>query len=208
MDDPYVYPGTDTLINKENIRDREALETFERLMTANRMETLPAGIPLTANGYRQIHRSIFQDVYHWAGRHRTVNIAKGSAMFCLAPHIAAQMQQRFAAIQAENNLKGLIGEEFARRAAEHICEINAIHPFRDGNGRTQRTFLERLAREAGHMIALERIDPQTWNVASISSFQEATYDAMRQLILAALIEPTPEREPPGGRSGRRRRPGR
>src|SRR5271154_6123255 len=101
MDDPYVYPGTETLINKENIRDREELETFERLMTANRMETLPAGIPLTADGYRQLHRAIFHDVYDWAGKDRTVNIAKDGAMFCLVPYIAAQLEQRFAAIQAE-----------------------------------------------------------------------------------------------------------
>jgi cell filamentation protein len=62
MADPYFYPGTDILINKEDIRDREELEAFERVMTASRMETLPPGVPLTADGYRQLHRYIFQDV--------------------------------------------------------------------------------------------------------------------------------------------------
>jgi cell filamentation protein len=199
MADPYVYPGTDTLINKESIRDREELERFEQLMTANRMETLPPGIPLTADGYRQIHRYIFQDVYGWAGQDRTVNIAKGGDMFCFAPHITAQMEQRFAAVQAENGLKDLTREEFADRAAEHICELNAIHPFREGNGRTQRAFLQRLAEEAGHKVELQRIDPKAWNAASISSFRQASYDTMRQVILDILVEPTPERERPTGR---------
>ena len=63
-------------------------------------------------------------------------------MFCLVPYITAQMEQRFAAIQAENCLTALTREEFVRGVARHICEINAIHPFREGNGRTQRMFLE------------------------------------------------------------------
>jgi cell filamentation protein len=194
MDDPYVWPATSTLINKENIRDPEEFETFERVMTANRLETLPAGIPITAEGYRRIHRFIFQDVYDWAGQYRTVNIAKGNAMFCLVPHIASQLRQRFAAIRAERGLKGLTRDEFAGCAAEHICEINAIHPFRDGNGRTLRAFLERLGEAAGHSVDLKQIDPATWNAASISSFQDATYDTMRQLILGTLIEPALERK--------------
>jgi len=186
MADPYVYPGTDVLINKENIRDHEQLEAFERVMTANRMETLPAGIPLTADGYRQIHRYIFQDVYDWAGRDRSVNISKGGDPFCFAPFIAGQLEQRFAIIQAEDGLKGLAPEEFAARAAEHICELNAIHPFREGNGRTQRAFLERLAEHAGHPIALERIDPAVWIEASIRSFRQGDYSPMRAVIAGLM----------------------
>jgi cell filamentation protein len=185
-EDPYVYPGTDVLINKEDIRDRDDLEAFERVMSANRMEHLPQDIPITYGGYRQLHRYIFEPVYQWAGKARTVNIAKGGHMFCLVPHIAGQMEQRFNTIQAENGLKGLTREEFAARAAEHICEINAIHPFREGNGRTQRSFLGRLGEEAGYRIALERIQPRAWNNASIYSFQRGDHDSMCQVILGAL----------------------
>jgi fido (protein-threonine AMPylation protein) len=83
-------------------------------------------------------------------------LAKGGSLFCLVPHIAGQMAQRFAAIRAENGLRGLPREAFAARAAEHLCEINAIHPFREGNGRTLRVFLVCLAEAAGHHAALER----------------------------------------------------
>jgi cell filamentation protein len=191
-EDPYVYPGTDVLINKEDIRDRDELEAFERLVTANRMEQLPRRVPITTAGYRQLHRHIFEPVYAWAGQERTVNLARGGSLFCLVPHIAGQMTQRFAAIQAENGLRGLTRAAFAARAAEHLCEINAIHPFREGNGRTLRAFLVRLAEAAGHHIALERIDPADWNSASIGSFQQGDYDAMRRVILGALVEPAPE----------------
>jgi hypothetical protein len=61
MDDPYCYAGTRILRNQENIRDEHALEEFERRSARNRAETLPQDIPITADGFRQIHRLIFQD---------------------------------------------------------------------------------------------------------------------------------------------------
>jgi cell filamentation protein len=86
MIDPYLYPGTDVLRNKEHTTDDRELEAFERMATANRMETLPDDIPVTVEGYREIHRYIFQDVYNWAGKYRTVDIAKSDDLFCLAPY--------------------------------------------------------------------------------------------------------------------------
>ena len=130
MADPYVYSGTEVLINKEGIRDQGELEALERVMTTARLEMLPAMVPLTEDGYRQLHRHIFQDVYDWAGEYRTVNIAKGGHVFCLVPYIADQMRQRFATIQAESGLAVSSREEFVSRAAEQISELNVIHPFR------------------------------------------------------------------------------
>nr|WP_294516210.1 Fic family protein [uncultured Rhodopila sp.] len=187
-DDPYVYPGTDVLINREAIRDRSELEVFERVITANRMEHLPRNIPLTARGYRQIHRHIFESVYAWAGKDRTVNITKGGHMFCLVPYIASNLDQRFAAIHAENKLIGTTRNDFVARAAVHVSELNAIHPFREGNGRTVRAWLQRFGETAGHPIALERISPQPWINASIGSFRHGDYAAMREVISRALID--------------------
>ena len=185
--DPYVYPNTNVLINKENIRDYDTLEDIERVLTANRLEFLPRDVPLTSAGYRRLHRHLFEPIYPWAGRYRTVNIAKGNDMFCLVPHIASQMDQRFAAIRAENGLKGLNRQNFANRSAEHVCELNAIHPFREGNGRTLRAFLVGMADKAGHRIDLGAIDPRAWNQASISSFRRAAYDDMERVILDILL---------------------
>lgn len=187
-DDPYVYPGTNVLINSENIRDRDELDVFERVITANRMEHLPRNIPLTARGYRQIHRHIFEPIYAWAGKDRTVNIAKDGHMFCLVPYIASQLDQRFAAIRVESKLMGMTREDFVARAAAHVSELNAIHPFREGNGRTVRAWLQHLGETAGHPIALERISPQPWINASIGSFRHGDYAAMREVITSALID--------------------
>jgi cell filamentation protein len=187
MTNPYVYPGTEVLINKEDIRDHGDLEAFERIMTAARMETLPTKIPVTEDGYRRLHRYIFQDVYEWAGEYRTVNIAKGGHMFCLVPYIADQMRQRFAAIQAKSGPGLSVREEFVGRAAEHISELNAIHPFREGNGRALRAFLECLANEVGLRIALQRIDPVAWIDASICGFRDGHYEPMRRVIDTAVV---------------------
>jgi cell filamentation protein len=186
MDHPYCYPGTDVYRNKENIRDQDELEGLERLATARRLETLPHNLPITVDGFREIHRYMLQDVYDWAGEYRTVTTGRG-APFCKAEFIAAEMAKRFASINAENNLRGLAPAQFAARAAEHSCELNAIHPFLDGNGRAQRAFLEILAEQAGHRIDLARIDPEAWNEAAKVSYWTQDYGPMGEIIAAALV---------------------
>jgi cell filamentation protein len=144
------------------------------------------GVPkvrLTDAGYSAIHRHLFQDVYAWAGQHRTVNIAKRGALFCLVPHIAGQMERRFNLIQADTG-EVQSRESFATRAAEHVCEINAIHPFREGDRRTLRAFPEGLASAAGHGIVLRLMDAKAWNMASIESFRHANHAEMTTVILA------------------------
>ena len=94
------------------------------------------------------------------------------------------MAQRFATIRADTGLKAFARDTWGASAAEQICEINAIHPFRDGNGRTQRAFLAYLGAAAGFLVRLERIDPRSWQSASIVSFQKADYGPMHQLIRA------------------------
>ena len=184
---PHVYSGTAILINKEGIRNQVELEAFERVMTAARLETLPVNMPLTQDGYRQLHLHIFQDVYDWAGNYRTVNIAKGGHLFCLVPYIADHIRQRFASLQADGILASRSREDFVGRAAEHISELNAIHPFRDGNGRTLRAFLECLADHAGFRVTLERVDPAAWIDASIRGFRDGDYEPMRRVINSVVV---------------------
>ncbi|CAB3802561.1 hypothetical protein LMG28614_05642 [Paraburkholderia ultramafica] len=188
MADPYVYPGTQVLINKEDIRHAEKLAMFERMMTLQRMRDGSPTVEMSPAGYRELHRHLFQDVYEWAGDLRTVALAKGSSMFCRPEFVEQELQKRFATIHAEGDLRGLTAEQFAGRAAEHLSELNAIHPFREGNGRTQRAFLEVLGQNAGHPVDLTRIDPTAWNEASITGFHRGDYELMRQVIAGAGMD--------------------
>jgi cell filamentation protein len=156
---PYCYPGTDVYRNKLDIRDSETLDNYERLITAIQMECLPRDIAITPSGFRVIHHHLLHPIYDWAGEDRYVDTGRPGAPFCKADYIGAQLDQRFAAINAEDNLRGLDADRFAARAAEHINELNAIHPFLDGNGRTLRGFVENLATQAGHEIDIARINP-------------------------------------------------
>jgi cell filamentation protein len=192
MQHPYCYLGTDVLRNKEDIRDNDELEQFERTASARRLETLPRNLPITVSGYRQIHRYMLQDVYDWAGEFRTINTRR-TGPFCKTQYIGPEMERRFAAINAEGNLRGLAPDAFAARAAEHACELNAVHCFLEGNGRTQRAFLEILAAQAGHEIDLARVDPAAWNAAAAKSFHTQDYGPMAQVIARALVARKRER---------------
>ena len=129
---------------------------------------------------------MFQDVYAWAGKIRTVDIAKNNDMFCRAVHVAVQLQQRLAAIKAEKGLRGLDSPKFVERLAEHISELNAIHPFREGNGRAMRALLVVIGRQAGHAVEIHRIDAVTWMAASRESFRSGDTGLMRAVISSLI----------------------
>jgi cell filamentation protein len=169
-DDTYCYPGTTILKNKLDIRRQELLDEFETEMTDLRAaEPLPSG-NLDYDHYRDIHRHLFQDVYDWAGEVRSVRISKGGNPFCYPEHIEAQANRLFGELVGARHLQDLSKEEFAAQAAHFLADLNAIHPFRDGNGRAQLTFLALLAEQAGHSLNHDRLDPKRVMDAMIVSF--------------------------------------
>lgn len=152
------------------LRDQAQLSQFEALSAAIRSEEpLPAG-RLTPSHYRAIHRHLFQDVYPWAGRYRTVRMTKDQSPFCFPENIAAEMRALFERLAAADVLRGRDTEGFADGAAGFLAYLNAIHPFREGNGRTQLTFLSLLSVTAGHPFDLSRLDPPAFLQAMVASF--------------------------------------
>ena len=168
--DPYCYPGTDVLKNRLGLRVQAELDAFEAEITAQRAaEPLPAG-RLSYTHYRAIHRHLFQDVYAWAGKPRTIRMAKGGNAFCYPEQIDREMRQLFAELAARRYLRSLDANSFAGQAAHFLAELNAIHSFREGNGRAQLTFLTLLAEQAGHPLRLERLVARKFLAAIIKSF--------------------------------------
>lgn len=184
--DPYCYPGTNILINRLNIRDQSALDAYEAEMSAERaMEPLSAG-PLTSDYYLTLHHHLFQDVYEWAGKIRSIRISKGDSAFCYPEYIEHELAKLFEGLAADNELLGLDQRQFAKKSAAFIAELNAIHPFREGNGRTQLSFLVALSERAGHPLNLDQLDPEAILSATVASFSGDS----RQLagIIYELIE--------------------
>jgi len=183
--DPYCYAGTAVLKNIAGLRDAAALERFETAAVAQRaLEPLPRG-RFGARHYREVHRYLFQDVYRWASGFRTVRISKGDSMFCYPEHIPAQIAALFSELKAKRLLRGLAADAFAVGAAQFLGTLNAIHPFRDGNGRTQLAFLALLADRADRPLAFDRLDPEAFLAAMIVSFhgdERPLARAMRALV--------------------------
>lgn len=184
--DPYVYPGTLVLRNRLGIIDAAFLDKQERSLVVLRIRR---GVPRGAFDLahlRAIHRHLFQDIYDWAGELRTVEIAKGEQQFQFRQYIETGMADVHRRLVRGRFLHGLSAAEFAAEAAVIIGDINYIHPFREGNGRTQLQYLKQLAGAAGHRLDLAKIAGGRWNEASVIS-HAARYEAMAEVILNALI---------------------
>ena len=182
FDDPYCYGGTSVLRNRLDIRSPKDLDEFEAEITAQRAdEPLPAG-RFSASHYCNLHRHLFQDVYVWAGRYRTVRISKGDTTFCYPEHIDREMKKLFAGLKAEKALRGLTRNVFSARMAHFLSELNAIHPFREGNGRTQNSFLVLLAEQAGHPLNLEPFEKDRVLHAMIAGMN-GSETPLKELIL-------------------------
>jgi cell filamentation protein len=186
FDDPYCYPGTDVLRNKLNLRDADALEAFETEITAVRAsESLPSG-RLSVAHYRAIHRHLFQDVYSWAGDFRTVRIAKGGNAFCFPEYIEPEIKRLFGQLRADTWLRNRNPTGFVDGATGFLTVLNQIHPFREGNGRTQLAFLAVLGERAGHKLNFDRLDPVATLDAMIASFHDEKLPL--QQVLAAMLK--------------------
>jgi cell filamentation protein len=169
--DDYCYPGTTVLKNKLDLRNAEELAAFEaEVSDARADEELPAG-DLDFAHFKAIHRHLFQDVYDWAGKIRIVRMSKGGNMFCFPENIENQAKKLFAQLKKDKFLAGLEPEEFAEKAAHFLSELNVIHAFREGNGRSQLSFFLLLANHAGYPIDLENLAPDAFLDAMIASFE-------------------------------------
>ncbi|HEX4366285.1 MAG TPA: Fic family protein [Rhodopila sp.] len=183
--DPYTYPGSTVLRNRLGVTATAQLDRMERrLVTQRAAEGIPSG-RFGLTHLRAIHRHLFQDVYDWAGELRTVEIAKDGHQFQFRRFIATGMQDVHQRLVRAAFLRGLSRTEFAAAAGRIIGDVNYVHPFREGNGRTQLFYLEQLAERAGHPIDLARLEPRGWLAASRAS-HAGDYEPMAAEIARAL----------------------
>jgi cell filamentation protein len=172
--DPYVYPGTSVLRNLAGLRDTDTLADHEAQASTLRLAQLAA---IRLEGaydlphLQEFHRFIFQDIYSWAGVLRSVPLAKPGSMFALPEHIESYIKEVLRLLADERHLRGLPRQEFTERLTYYYAEINAVHPFREGNGRAQRSFLRQLALDAGHILTWEHLDSEALIHASQCSLQ-------------------------------------
>lgn len=179
MSDPYTDPQSGILRNKFGLRDQESLTRMETRATSFR-STLFELNPLKGNfdsaHLKAIHSYLFQDVYEWAGQYRTVPLAKAElagggriTRFTPSELIKAELDKLFGQLSNERFLEGLPRQYFVIKIAVLLSEINRIHPFREGNGRTQRLFVSQLAQRLGHELHFEVVSRERLVQASVLS---------------------------------------
>ena len=194
QDNYYCYPNSFVLKNKLNIQNADELKSAEREITS--LRTAQAILIRIEGNFdfehlKKIHYFLFGDIYEWAGKIRKVNISKGN-QFCLCEFIQNQMDDIFKKLRRENYLKNCNDKsEIARKLAYYLGEINSIHPFREGNGRAQRMFVEHLAASLSYQLDFMKISSEEMLEASARSFV-LDYEMMEELMLRALSNPDEE----------------
>jgi len=170
-DSSYCYPKTNILRNKLNIKNDQSLNDMERDIVQIRALQVIID-PIKGNfdfeHFKAIHKFLFQDIYGWAGESRTCNIAKTN-LFCLAEHISYYAESIFDKIAQEDYFIDLQVENKIEALANTFCDINALHPFREGNGRAQREFIKGLAKVSGIRLDFTKVNQMEMIVASSES---------------------------------------
>ncbi len=175
--DPYVDTNG-VLLNNLGITSSDALSQAEAdlsLAAMLRLSVQPLSGTYDLRHLQGFHKQLFGTVYPWAGELRTVDIARTAQdVFCRWAFIESYSVEVFAGLAAEKRLVGLARDAFVRRLAHYYGEINAIHPFREGNGRAQRAFLSQLAREAGWRLAWSEMSGDQNDTASAAALRGDT----------------------------------
>ncbi|MCD7733971.1 MAG: Fic family protein [Clostridiales bacterium] len=164
------YLGTTVLSNKLGLKSQEALDQAEKVAVTLRsveVEQSPPPQPFTFDFYCGLHRTLFQDLYDWAGTLRTVNLSKKGTSFAPAVTLAQSGEAKFQRLQSMSEFRTLPRQQFVREVAEFYHDLNLLHPFREGNGRTQRLFFTLLIRRAGYDIRFADCDMDEFMIATI-----------------------------------------
>jgi cell filamentation protein len=181
----YCYPGTDVLKNKLGIKDGDALTMAEREITSLKLLKLyntPVFEEFNLETLCKIHEIVFEDIYEWAGRIRRGDfLSKGNSVFCRGLYVAENAKIIFRNISKENNLIGLNISKFVDRMAYYMGEINALHPFREGNGRTAREFFRQLSLNANYTLDFSKTEKRELLTADIEAFN-GKYEKLIQIL--------------------------
>ena len=155
------------------------LHRKEKLLTNTKMLLLqedPIGGNLDYSHLKEIHKFLFSEVYSWAGQDRydaniTAKFGKDTTLFTPYEKLPNVAKILFDALRDENYFKGQTKVEFIQSASTFMNGLNILHPFREGNGRVQRIYMQYLAKNAGYELNFENISSEDMVQASIKGAQ-------------------------------------
>ena len=169
----YCYKDSHVLRNKYGIRDYQALRKLEQDIVGAKQQYLlahPIHGRFTVTHFCNIHRFLFEDIYPFAGRFRMETIKKGDTTFENVKAIPAKLHKLLDKLKQERYLVDLTHDDFIRRLAYYLAELNYIHPFREGNGRATREFIRLLIAKSGYTV--------NWTAAGVNALMDAMIESV------------------------------
>lgn len=181
----YTYKDSDVVINKLNIKDEGLLKEYETNIVALKLTSLSKNktvYPFTEAGFKSIHKYLFGEVYDFAGEYRNENIIKENFRFSEYEYIEENMDIIMKKIDI-NILKKLKFEDLCKALSEIMTDLNVLHPFREGNGRTIREFTREIAFVCGYEVNFLDVD---YNII-LDASRKAVVDDTEQVELLKKI---------------------
>ena len=183
----YCYKDSNVLRNKLNITNNCLLEEAERKIVLAKLYDLRQNKKIgnfDTEHFIGIHRYLFEDIYLFAGLFRTENIAKGNFSFAEWKYIEDELKLLLEKLKKQEYLKKFDKKEISKWLAYYMAELNVLHPFREGNGRTIREFIRQLAFKNGYILDLQETEPQHMLNACIKSVIDT--DELEQILYKCL----------------------
>ena len=168
----YCYPGTNLLKNKLDIHDSNKLFKVEKQIVLAKLYILRQNKMIgnfDMQHIQNIHKFLFEDIYDFAGKFRKENISKTGFTFASWEYIEPELNKLLNELKKENFLKNINKTNMANRLAYYLSELNVLHPFREGNGRTIGEFIRQLAYINGYYLDLTKTTPEKFFQASVKS---------------------------------------
>lgn len=186
--------GTDIPKNKLGITNSEEIHELERELLSEAYtifyDELNDDAIFDEHYFKELHRRTFEGLFEWAGEYRTFNMAKGESRFCQGAFVASSSKKIFDELSRENYLRSyetLPKDEFARKLTYYKCELIALHPFFELNGRITRLFFDMISARNGYeFIDYSMFSPDEYITASIECVRFANSARMEKIISAGL----------------------
>lgn len=156
----YTYKNSNVIINKLDIKDEELLKEYETSIVALKLTSLAKNkkiYPFTEEGFKQIHKYLFNEIYDFAGEYRLENILKENFRFSEYEYIEENISKIIKKIDIEK-MKEMDFATLCKTLSEIMADLNVLHPFREGNGRTIREFIREMAYVCGYDVNFSYVD--------------------------------------------------
>ena len=184
--DPYCYKDTNILINRFGIKEEATLDEAEREITTVALNAIMFSLPpYDLEYFRKIHFTLFSDIYEWAGEIRTIDISKQETRFCTYTRIEAEADKIFNSLKNKDFYANDTFEALVSNIAELYADLNVIHPFRDGNGRTQRILFEHIALNCEYVVDWSVATTDEWMLANIHGVS-CNFSPLQKIFKLAL----------------------